>query len=328
MDQFAPQGMEACDQFAPQPTYGSMPEGAWEEPAAPPQKAKGMPSFKANLLVIGLTMAIPWVFFMIVFAVMSFSIRYNYPGICYMIVFLMFSAVTSLQSISTLNAMKGKDTTWFMVMSGLAFTALVLGCSFGSINYRHNTQPVQDALRLNTYDKIDPLTDRGSQVMDAGQIRFTQETTLDLKKAMAFRNGKMYCVTPIVNKKLPGGIDQSYDFWAAGTNCCSGNAADFHCGEYDNPYAHAGLRVTSEYEVPYLKLAVKQAEATYNIKASHPIFVTWLQDPLDEVSAAQDAAMRYYMTGTYSYLLGQIIAVGAFALALTNLGPWLAGSVL
>jgi hypothetical protein len=325
--------------FAPQPTYGSVPEVPTaaqaekeeeeeEEPTvAPPQKARGAPSFRANLLVIGLTLVIPWLFFAIVFLVMSFSIRYQYPGISYLVVLLCFLAVTGLQGISSWNAMKGKDATWFLVMCGLSFTALVLGCYFGGINYRHNTLPVQDALRLNTYASVDPLTDQGSQVMDAGQITFSADAGLDLHRAMAFRNGKMYCVTPIVNKKIPGGLDQKYDFWAVGTNCCSGNAADFHCGEYDNPYAHSGLRVTSEYLIPYFKLAVKQAEATYGIQAPHPVFLSWLQDPLDEVSASGDAASRYYAVGLYSYLVGQLVAVGAFALVLTNLGPWLAGGV-
>mmetsp|Transcript_71910 Transcript_71910/g.194524 ORF Transcript_71910/g.194524 Transcript_71910/m.194524 type:complete len:327 (+) Transcript_71910:107-1087(+) len=312
--------------FAPHPTYGAVPEAQEEETAVqPPEKARAAPSFRDNLLLVGLTLAIPWLFFAIVFLVMSFSIRYHYPEICFLVVFLCFSALASLQSISSLSAMKGKDATWLLVMCGLSFTALVLGCHFGNINFRRNTVPVQDALRLNTYQGVDPLTDQGSAVMDAGHISFTKDAALDLKRAMAFRNGRMYCVTPIVNTKVPGGLDQRYDFWAVGTDCCSGNAADFHCGEYDNPYAHAGLRVTSEDLVSYFKLAVRQAEATYGVQAPHPVFLTWLQDPLDAASASQDAAWRYYMAGLYGYFLGQVVAVGAAALVLTDLGPWLVG---
>ena len=43
----------------------------------------------------------------------------------------------------------------------------------------------------------------------------------------------------------------TYDFWAVGVNCC-GAAADFKCGEFSNPKAHAGLRLMSDEQRPAL----------------------------------------------------------------------------
>lgn len=305
-----------------EPMYGSM--GA-EDFEHAPQKGKLRSDWKADALPICLSVVVPWLVFVVVFGAMSFSIRYWYPSVSYALVFFCIVVVLGLGGLSGLFAMKGRDPTWFGVMAALGLVAVVLGCCFGGINFHHNIQPFHDAMRLNSYEDVDPNTEHGNQVMDAGQIHFTKAASLDLNRAMGFRNEHMYCVTPIINKQASS-PDGRYDFWAVGTNCCSGHPQDFHCGEYDNPYAHSGLRVTSDLKLPYFRLAVKQAEAAFNIKAPHPVFLTWLQDPVDELLAASDTAKHYYNVGLYSYLIGQCVVVGTLSVFLTSLGPWMVDS--
>merc|ERR1719476_755292 len=116
--------------------------------------------------------------------------------------------------------------------------------------------------------------------MDAGQLTFTPESRLDLGKSVGFKNLDIYCVAPITsttNQPL-----KAYDFWAVGINCCSGHVPDFSCGDYSNPMAHYGLRLLDDSAREYFRLAVQEAEATYNMKSTHPVFVHWLQDPYSE----------------------------------------------
>merc|ERR1740121_3126179 len=100
-------------------------------------------------------------------------------------------------------------------------------------------------MNLNTYSDVDPSQMKGQQLMDAGRIVFTQNSKLDIRRSMSFKNLDSYCVAPITigNENTTYAALASYDFWAVGINCCSDNTADFHCGEFDNSKAHAGLRL-------------------------------------------------------------------------------------
>merc|ERR1719443_992372 len=116
---------------------------------------------------------------------------------------------------------------------------------------------------MNSYPSVNPATKRGQQMMDSGRVYFAPGTALDVKKSMGFKNHDTYCVAPITNgcDKLP-----TYDFWAVGVNCCNGASTAFRCGDFNNPHARSGLRVIREDQHPFFRLAVKQAEAAYNIK--------------------------------------------------------------
>merc|ERR1719408_1104993 len=134
---------------------------------------------------------------------------------------------------------------------------------------------------------------------------------------MGFKNLEIYCVAPIVAGKevLP-----TYDFWAVGVNCCSGNRADFHCGEFNNAHAGAGLRLMRDDQRSFYRLAVQQAEAAYNIRADHPLFFYWMQDPVAEVAAWMDEGYKWFLLGIFSHFLLQLVLVIIACLAFSKLG--------
>merc|ERR1719378_285586 len=142
--------------------------------------------------------------------------------------------------------------------------------------------------------------------MDAGRIAFRDGSKLDASKAFGFKNRDVYCVAPISrgNTTLA-----SYDFWAVGINCCSGNNPDFRCGEYDNPRARGGLRFMKDDQRGYFRLAVQQAEATHQIKANYPLLFYWMQDPDARLASFRDAGFRYYLLAICGFFAFNLFSV-------------------
>merc|ERR1719506_167791 len=148
-------------------------------------------------------------------------------------------------------------------------------------------------MNLAHYHDVDTNVYLGQQLMDAGQVDFKKGTALDLGRSMGFKNHDIYCVAPIVTK---GSGAQSVDFWAVGKNCCSGVAADFHCSGFSDPKATGVIRNMHDEDRAFYRLAVQQAEATYKITASHPLFFEW-------VHSAQEAIDHFWHKGLTTYLL-------------------------
>ncbi|CAL1161933.1 unnamed protein product, partial [Cladocopium goreaui] len=111
----------------------------------------------------------------------------------------------------------------------------------------------------------------------------------------------------------------SYDFWAVGVNCCGLSANSFRCGEYSNPKAHAGLRLMSEDQRPFFRLAVQQAEAAYNIKANHPLFFYWMQDPVAEIMHYKTTGFAWALAAIAAHFAFNLLCVGGAAFAFSKL---------
>jgi len=217
---------------------------------------------------------------------------------------------------------RGKVPTWGTFFFATMLMAWIAGVAMGDANFFLNLRPFYDISNLGTYLHIDPSLFRGQQLMDAGRIIFTNDTRLDLKRAMSFRNQEMYCVAPISIARENGSFEtlRTYDFWAVGVGCCSGSNPDFHCGEFNNPSARGGLRLMRDSDRAFFRLAVQQAEAAYNIKAAHPLFFTWMQDPIAEVNAYHAQGSEFFLIGVFSHLVFQSFLVAAAAMVFSKLG--------
>jgi hypothetical protein len=278
---------------------------------------------RMNLVGICVSVFLPWILFSVLYAVMSFSVHYNQPGLCYFIAALGLVVVLMIGTLAY-NSVQAKfrgdserEPTWFVFLFLTTVIAWLAGIALGDMNFYSNLQPYYDITNLNTYPSVNPTQMRGQQLMDAGRIIFSEGSKLDLTKSMGFKNLDTYCVAPITNGEAPLA---TYDFWAVGMNCCNGNSADFHCGEFNNPRASAGLRLMNDGQRAFYRLAVQQAEAAYNVKAIHPLFFTWMQDPIAEMNAYQDEGLKYYLLGMFAHFAFQLFLTIVATIAFSKMG--------
>lgn len=260
---------------------------------------------RINIQAICVNIFVPWATFTALLALLSFTYHYEHPvmtwvifgGVCCMVAYFVYA---------TFKARKAHRGTWYPFAAVSLCFGVILATVLGSLNYYYHTELYYDIENLNTYPEVDPATDNGQQFMDAGRAYFTDGTGLDLQKTMGFKNLDTYCVAPIVS-----GDEQltTYDFWAVGVNCCDGDSSVFRCGEFNNPHARAGLRVMRSDFRYFYRLAVVQAEAAYNIKAMHPVFFHWVQDPLAEVNKLWNTAREYFWLETFSHLVFTVFTV-------------------
>lgn len=265
-----------------------------------------------NVVAISIMVLVPWLLFSLIMWIMSSKIHYHHPYIAWTIAVLGLAAVVVFSYLASRAKVQEKTPMWYKFMAGALLFAILCACIAGQVNFNTNTRAYLDSINLNTYPAVDPTRAKGQQLMDVGRAYFAAGVGLDMMKSMSFKNKDDYCVVPIVK-----GQDQlaSYDFWAVGKNCCQGDGMDFKCGEYNNPHARAGLRLMREDERPFYRLAVQQAEAAFNIRAMHPLFFEWMQDPLAATEAFRDAALKMCMAGTCAHF-----AINTFAVAVAVLG--------
>lgn len=190
--------------------------------------------------------------------------------------------------------------------------ATLIGFTWGDHIHTRFIMPHEDLVNLNNYPSVDPGKYTGQQLMDAGQIEFVAGSRLDLSKSIGFKNEDIYCVAPIVGPDQSGGNASklaTYDFWAVGTNCCSGHAPDYHCGEFNNPSAHKGLRLMRDDTRNFFRLAVQEASAAYNIEANHPVFMYWMTNPASEVNAYKEDGYNAFYIGVGFFGLGMLALI-------------------
>lgn len=281
-----------------------------------------------NGLAIVLALFVPWAVFLTTYGAMSFSVHYEQPAVAYFLV-LCALAVALLFGYLAYTHLKRKaagdtkaEPSWFAFIFVTSLLGWIFGMSGGLFNFRQNMQPFYDSGNLNTYTDIDPSTTPGQQLMDAGHVVFVEGSGLDLSKSMAFRNLQNYCVAPITSGKAAAGLGglATYDFWAIGMNCCSSKPSDYHCGEFNNPRAQAGLRLLRDDQRAFFRLAVQQAEAAYGIQATHPLFFYWMQDPLSELSSYRDDGTKYFLLGMFIFFALQLFLVVVAVMLFSKLG--------
>jgi hypothetical protein len=272
---------------------------------------------RMNLVAICFNIFMPWFVFSAIYAVLSFSFHYQHPSAAWCVVGAGVVAIFISFAMWYRAKRKDKELTWYMFSTLSLILAVILAAVLGDMNFWYNMQPFYDIENLNTYPNINPSAEKGQQLMDAGRVYFANDARLDDKYAMGFKNLDLYCVAPIV---VGDAALASYDFWAVGLNCCSGVASDFRCGEFNNPHARSGLRLMRDDQRPFFRLAVQQAEAAYNIKATHPLFFYWMQDPVAEMNSYRDDGFKYYLLGIFTHFAFNLFCVVVAVVSFSKIG--------
>mmetsp|Transcript_15418 Transcript_15418/g.41084 ORF Transcript_15418/g.41084 Transcript_15418/m.41084 type:complete len:318 (-) Transcript_15418:78-1031(-) len=282
------------------------------------------PRKRMNIVPIAIALFVPVALFAGVFALMSFSLHYTQSTLTTIFVILCFLPVLwtgfyAAQQVRKRAIGVGRESTWYIFLFISLLVAWSCGYIFGSTNYSSYTQPYYNVNNLMTYTSIDPSAYRGQQLMDAGRVVFTSDSALNTNYFSGFRNAEMYCVAPIVTQVNGTYKKQdTYDFWAVGTECCTSKS--FLCGDYNNANAHGGLRLTSDSDRAFYRLAVQQAEAAFHIKAVHPLFFTWTQDPIGSTNDYLNDAIQYFITGVFIFFVVQLFTVACAVIVFSRLG--------
>jgi len=273
---------------------------------------------RMNVYPLAINLFLPWLLFAIVSAMMIFVVRFEHPlwtGLVVLLALLgvLFAGFMAQQQRNPTD----REPSWLCFLFLTLLLAWVLAVLVGEAVFESSAKPYYMMQNLNTYTDVYTNRLRGQQIMDAGVVTFASGTYLDIKKSMGFKSNGLYCVAPIAygNATLP-----TYDFWAVGKDCCSGYMPDFHCQGFNDPHARGGLRLMSGDDRPYYRLAVQQAEATYNIRSVHPLFFQWVADPVSTSESWMGASTRDYVMGVVAFFLLQLFFVVVAAIAFSKLG--------
>lgn len=296
------------------PMMGSYKRQNYSDSVFAPGKRK-----RLNVVAMCTNIFLPWLLFLAIYTQMCFTVHYLHPRAATASVVGGFVLSLIAGCMAYRQKSREFDPMWFTFASLAFFLATLLAWVFGNMNFVYNMQPFYDMDNLNTYPAVNPAREKGQAVMDAGRAYFVDGAGIDMSKSIGFKNEDLYCVAPI---SYGGDQLATYDFWAIGLNCCSGVSADFRCGEYNNPHARAGLRLMHDAQRPFFKLAVEMAESAYNIKATHPLFFSWLQDPVAELNRYRDDGFQYYMIGAFSFFVFNAVVVGCAAYGFSMTGHY------
>mmetsp|Transcript_86962 Transcript_86962/g.221436 ORF Transcript_86962/g.221436 Transcript_86962/m.221436 type:complete len:314 (-) Transcript_86962:128-1069(-) len=274
---------------------------------------------RSEFVVAGTSLLIPWVVFTVNWALLSFTVRYRHQQLCWFAVELSFCLIC-VEAYFAYRAWRRRsirDPTWCVFLFLATALGWVLGVSLGMVNYAAHMRLYYDVASLEMYVNIDPATTNGLQYLDAGRIVFTKDAYLDVSRAGGVKHAVGYCAAPVTTSsdKLA-----SYDYWVVGTNCCSPTGEFFKCaGDPASPKAHSGMRLLDNGDVEHYRRAVEQAESKHSISARHPMFFTWVEDPVTSVNSHQEVGFKNFLLGTLIYFAFQLFCValvgaGAFRL--------------
>mmetsp|Transcript_35640 Transcript_35640/g.90645 ORF Transcript_35640/g.90645 Transcript_35640/m.90645 type:complete len:321 (-) Transcript_35640:117-1079(-) len=241
---------------------------------------------------------VPPLFFTVVTVLLCFRIRFEQPKGVWLVSALFLAPAAAAFSAAQKAKKRQEDSVW-QTFAGLLFLLAYIGAAVvGELNYWYFSQPYFTLTSLKAYTEVNPSETDGARLMDAGTVHFTPGSRLALDMSMSYTSWDIYCVAPIttsVGLPTQGAQLTSYSLWAVGVNCCSSGETNFACGEYDKVDARAGLRQVSAEQRPYFRLAIEQAEAAYNIEATHPIFFYWVTDPVEEQNMFFSAAFANWV---------------------------------
>jgi len=272
--------------------------------------------------------AVSTIAFVICFSSLASSLRATQISMAVLAVASMVGAAVATSYVGIVKARQRKAARHWLCGAIALWAGICIGSASGN-NYWYIGYGQYEAYQeMASYVNIDPSLDKAGSYMDAASLYFQQGTFVDSSAALAFRNGLTYCIAPIVKEPLQGNSNSSktssgfnipksgtIDFWAVGTDCCGTSGTPFNCGDLGDSQAYsvsAGLRLLDDQERPMYQLAVQEWTSTTGLASKHPMFLIWLQDPLDKQQQLKNVANNaltwlsavYFLVATFiTYLL-------------------------
>jgi len=252
---------------------------------------------RMNIVPMFLNIFIPWAFFVFVCGTCAFSLMYRHPGLATGILVSVF-VIWVAACYMALSARKfNPDPTWYTYLAIMVGVFALSGGMYGRSLYEGHMKHYFQLSDLRLAKGVNAGAEKGDNLMDAGIIYFGSGNMVDSSMAYHFKQKTIYCVAPVLtNRTTPQTF--SYDFWMVGKDCCSVGSPDFRCGDWESAAKGAlpsGIRVLSDHDDPFYRLAVQQAESTYGITAEHPIFLEWAQDPVLEMAIWNKRVFKNYL---------------------------------
>lgn len=282
-----------------------------------------------NYVAVVINLFVPWILFCLVLGVTSFYLHFSRPLLCWLFVGLaglfvcgVCTSACQYCCYKIRHVAAEYDPTWLIFLFFSSLIAVILGVTFGDMIYESFMQRYYEYTNLNHFNFVDVSKMRGEELMDGARLTFQPGTSLDLRKTTSFINVNTYCVAPITRQDTNGVKSElaNYDFWAVGLNCCNADNTDFHCGEYNNPKARGAIRVLEDDDRAFYRLAVQQAEGLYHIKAQHPLFLYWTEDPHGEMESWREEGYKFFFIAMLVHFAFQILMVVLAVLGFRKMG--------
>lgn len=260
---------------------------------------------------------VPWVLFAVLLLSVALPARVAAHGLTWAIGVISAVATVAVAG-GALRASESNRTLsrWLLFLSASMLVAFVAALACGSVIWKRYTWPYEEVHQLNAFDGIDPARVAGNEVIDAGRISFVEGTRLNISQSMGFKMASVWCVAPIV---AGDGQMSRYDFWAVGTDCCTGGKADFACAQDSGSGVPGALRAMSDREDEeraLYRLAVQQAEATHKIKAQHPLFFTWTPNSAEFVESERKSGESAFLVWLLAFGIWQFVLAACAACSL------------
>lgn len=281
-------------------------------------------------LEIFICAAVATLAYTVVYIAMAFGLRYEDITLAYLLgpVPMMMVAV-ALLPLAYVRMRRRRASRSLWAVSVCMAAGVILGYIYGNDNYNMHTSYFYNLRDMASYTNVDPGVDQGQGFMDAGTIYFKEGSFVLKRKALAFHNGHTYCVAPITRSPLEldnpaqqngfqlatatgysTGRSGTVDFWAVGIDCCGKTGTDgegFTCGDTNSQVARSGMRLLNSAERENYLVAVQQWSASIGLPAKHPLFFTWVKDPLSTTRVYYQEAWNQFWLNFIFVFLGSIV---------------------
>jgi len=263
---------------------------------AAPRRAKaneGSSPMLGNLVLI----VVPWLFFVGISMLYAFLYHHSRE--------IVWLASIGCVALSAMFAMVNSRMhgNWYVFLGMLSLVAVLAGNICGMYNYSEYMLQYWAYNQNRSYTNVLPSEPAAAHA-DAGKIEFASSARIDTTKAVGYKSGEIYCVAPVMDETQTSRVE----YWAAGTNCCK-QRADFSCDQAADFSAHSGVVILDSNSFftssrDFFKLAVKQAEAQYDIvSAPEPLFVRWVAKPAEVQDMFWTYGIGYLLVSVFVYLL-------------------------